>query len=201
MKADFRRYTRRVILEKSSPFLSQDQLRSLDEELAAFRASLPEELGTDDNRLLLMCHSPEAKAYLILHSTLHLCRCDLYRFLIPGIKESVCPSAMEQTPEEYIQHCQQQCLDSALSLCELWSKICQLQTNRTIDSTNLVVSIYQVTKITDHLSHLLPDSGEHSLPNVQRKLKDAVSMTSYSQKAFPRIKPCVSYHTPKPGRD
>ncbi|CAI4213661.1 unnamed protein product [Parascedosporium putredinis] len=135
------RYTRRVVLEKSSPFVSREELCALDEELVLFKTTLPDELETDDAQLKLMCHSSEARTYVMLHSTIHLCRCDLYRFLVPGIREAVSSEAMENTPPEYIDHCQRQCLGSALSLCDLWSKLYHLETDRDIDSPTLVIAM------------------------------------------------------------
>lgn len=190
--ANRNRYTRRVVLEKSSPFVSREELCALDEELVLFKTTLPDELETDDAQLKLMCHSSEARTYVMLHSTIHLCRCDLYRFLIPGIREAVSSEAMENTPPEYIDHCQRQCLGSALSLCDLWSKLYHLQTDRDIDSPTLVIAMYQATKIIDHLCYLLPENGEHCLAVVKGKLTEAISMISYSQKASAWVRPCVS---------
>lgn len=187
------RYTRRVILDGSSPYHSRGQLRSLDLELASFEESLPEELQLNDNRLMLMCHSDEARAYTILHTLLFSCRCDLHRFLIPGIRECVSPEAAAQTPREYIDYCQRRCLQSALSSCDLWSKIRHLETSSRLETPTLAVVTYQSVKIIDHLTPLLPDHGDDSLPAVKEKLADALFIVSRIQTGIDWIASCVSY--------
>ncbi|KAM5356453.1 hypothetical protein ACJ41O_003099 [Fusarium nematophilum] len=182
----------RVILDGSSPFLSRGQLRSLDLELASFEESLPEELQLNDNRLMLMCHSDEARAYTTLHTLLLSCRCDLHRFLIPGIRESVSPEAAEQTPREYADYCQRRCLQSALGHCDLWSRVRRLETSSRIETPTLAVVTYQSVKIIDHLSNLLPLRGEHSLEVVKEKLSDAMFIASRSQMGFDWVASCIS---------
>ncbi|KAF4468764.1 hypothetical protein FALBO_4348 [Fusarium albosuccineum] len=186
------RYTRRVILDGSSPYLSRGQLRSLDLELESFEESLPEELRLNENRLMLMCHSDEARTYTTLHTLLFSCRCDLHRFLIPGIRESVSPEAAGQTPREYIDYCQRRCLQSALGCCDLWSKIRHLETSSRLESPTLAVVTYQSTKIIDHLSGLLPSHGDHSLSIVKEKLTDALFIASRSQTGFDWVTSCIS---------
>ncbi|KAF4983402.1 hypothetical protein FZEAL_1131 [Fusarium zealandicum] len=186
------RYTRRVILGGSSPFLSRGQLHSLDLELTSFEESLPEELQLNESRIMLMCHSEEARTYATLHTILFSCRCDLHRFLIPGIKESVSPEAANQTPQEYINYCQRRCLQSALGYCDFWSKVRRLETSSRIESTTLAVVTYQSVKIVDHLAALLPPNGEHSLQVVKQKLADALFIASRSQTRFDCVVSCIA---------
>ncbi|KAI8655914.1 Fungal-trans domain-containing protein [Fusarium keratoplasticum] len=186
------RYTRRVILDGSSPYHSRGQLRSLDLELASFEESLPEELQLNDNRLMLMCHSDEARAYAMLHTLLFSCRCDLHRFLIPGIRECVSPEAAAQTPREYIDYCQRRCLQSALGSCDLWSKIRHLETSSRLETPTLAVVTYQSVKIIDHLASLLPARGDDSLPVVKEKLTDALFIVSRIQTGVDWIASCIS---------
>ncbi|RSM19055.1 hypothetical protein CDV31_002186 [Fusarium ambrosium] len=186
------RYTRRVILDGSSPFHSRGQLRSLDLELASFEESLPEELQLNDNRLMLMCHSDEARPYTMLHTLLFSCRCDLHRFLIPGIRESVSPEAAAQTPREYIDYCQRRCLQSALGSCDLWSKIRHLETSSRVETPTLAVVTYQSVKIIDHLASLLPAHGDDSLPVVKEKLADALFIAARIQTGVDWIASCIS---------
>ncbi|KAM6516097.1 hypothetical protein FALCPG4_014282 [Fusarium falciforme] len=186
------RYTRRVILDGSSPYHSRGQLRSLDLELMSFEESLPEELQLNDNRLMLMCHSDEARAYTILHTLLFSCRCDLHRFLIPGIRECVSPEAAAQTPREYIDYCQRRCLQSALGSCDLWSKIRHLETSSRLETPTLAVVTYQSVKIIDHLASLLPAHGDDSLPVVKEKLTDALFIVSRIQTGVDWIASCIS---------
>ncbi|KAH6889870.1 hypothetical protein B0T10DRAFT_42079 [Thelonectria olida] len=186
------RYTRRVILDGSSPYPSRDQLRSLDQQLMSFKDSLPEELKLDAKRLMIMCHSEDARTYIVLHTLLYLCRCDLFRFLIPGIRESVSAEALEQTPRAYIDYCQQRCLESAVWSCEFWSQIYHSETRRPVESSTLAIALYQCTKIIDHLCFLLPPEGGHSLPQLKQKLAKAVSIASTTGQKIEWIGQCIT---------
>lgn len=157
-----------------------------------FQDTLPENLKLNPDRLTVMCHSPEATSYITLHTTLLLCRCDLHRFLVPGIRESVSAAALAATPPEFIGFCQQACLNGALSLCDLFSEIDALDTGRVIDTPNLTVTLYQVVKIIGRLSFLLPEGGSNCLAELKRKLTQGLSLARPIQTRFAWLRPCVS---------
>ncbi|KAF4345551.1 hypothetical protein FBEOM_501 [Fusarium beomiforme] len=186
------RYTRQVILSGTSPYLSRGQLRSLDLELASFEESLPDELQLNDNRLMIMCHSDEARAYTMLHTFILSSRCDLHRFLIPGIREAVSPEAVAQTPREYIDYCQQQCLQTAFRYIEMWSKVQQIETSSRVGTPTFAVVTYQVVKILDHLAGLLPLHGDTSLPVIKQRLMDMFLIVSRSGAEVGWTGSCIS---------
>jgi hypothetical protein len=177
------RYTRQVILSGTSPYHSRTQLRSLDLELSSFEESLPDELQLNDNRLMIMCHSDEARAYTMLHTLLLSSRCDLHRFLIPGIRESVSPEAMNQTPREYIDYCQQRCLQTALKYME---------TNSRLGTPTSAVVTYQVVKVIDHLAGFLPLHGDTSLSVIKQRLVDILLVVSGGRSRVGWTRTCVS---------
>ncbi|KAH7152943.1 hypothetical protein EDB81DRAFT_945868 [Dactylonectria macrodidyma] len=186
------RYTRRVILDGASPYTSREELHSLDRELISFKTSLPEDLQLNSERLIIMCHSEEARGYIVLHTLLYLCRCDLFRFLIPGIRESVSASAMEQTPRAYIGYCQQSCLESAVWCCEFWSHIGHAEMRHPVEGGTLTIALYQCIKIIDHLCFLLPPEGGHSLPQLKQKLWEALGIAARSQERCEWVGQCIS---------
>ncbi|KAF5027093.1 hypothetical protein F66182_805 [Fusarium sp. NRRL 66182] len=186
------RYTRQVILSGTSPYLSRGQLRSLDLELTSFEESLPDEIQLNDNRLMIMCHSDEARTYTILHTLLFSCRCDLHRFLIPGIREAVSPEALGQTPREYIDYCQQRCLQTALRYLDMWSKIRKMETSSRVGTPSFAIVTYQVAKIIDRLAALLPSQGESSLSGVKENLTEILFIASQSQSEFKWIASCIT---------
>ncbi|PNH69782.1 hypothetical protein VD0002_g653 [Verticillium dahliae] len=186
------RYTKRVIRSGTSPSNTKDELLSLDRELQTFRESLPEELQLTPSRLMFMCHSRDSTAYIILHSTLILCRCDLHRFLVPGMKETVSPEAMAATSQEYIAYCQQTCIDSAVKLCDMWSQVYHLDAHRLIDSPTLTITLYQCVKVVEHAYWLLPQHGEHSLVSIKGKLMEALCMARRIQETYAWLRPCIA---------
>ncbi|KAI9148982.1 DNA mismatch repair protein msh-2 [Paramyrothecium foliicola] len=186
------RYTRRVVLDNSSPADSQDELRDLDCDLSRFRASLPEDLQENQTRLMLMHQTGGFRSYVLLHTMLHLCRCDLYRFLIPRIREAVSQEAFARTPQAYIDLCQLECLQSAASLCGLWAKVHQLDPGGLFAHPTLVIAIYQCAKIVQRLHMLLPTRGNPSLRNLKESLGEAVEMVLPIQHTHRWMAPCIN---------
>ncbi|RBA13194.1 hypothetical protein FPRO05_13621 [Fusarium proliferatum] len=186
------RVLRQVILSGASPYLSRGQLRSLDLELTSFEESLPDELQLNGNRLMIMCHSEEARTYTTLHTILFSSRCDLHRFLIPGIREAVSPEAFGQTPREYIDYCQQQCLQTALRYIDMWSKVRQMETSSRVGTPTFAVVTYQFVKMVDHLAALLPLHGESSLPVIKQKFMDILLIVSGSLAEVGWIGSCIT---------
>ncbi|KAL1844617.1 hypothetical protein VTK73DRAFT_2155 [Phialemonium thermophilum] len=127
-------------------------------------------------------HSTDAYGFLLLQTLWLQCHCDLYRFLIPGIRECVSQAAFSATPPDYVHFCQSRCLDKATQLCDLWSDVSRLRPALVIDDHLFDVSVYQVTQVVHHLRHLLPaaEDDPHSLGRLQRKLRRAVQMASAS---------------------
>lgn len=142
-----------------------------------------------------MCHSDEARAYIMLHTLVLSSRCDLHRFLIPGIRESVSPEAMNQTPREYMDYCQQRCLQTALKYIDMWSTIRQMETNSRVGTPTSAVVTYQVVKIIDHLAGLLPLHGDTSLSVIKQRLVDILLVVSGGRAGVGWTRSCVSSHS------
>ncbi|TPX15551.1 uncharacterized protein E0L32_004249 [Thyridium curvatum] len=181
-------YTRRVKRQDSSLAEWEPELLALSRELERFGDTLPEELQAGEDRLMFMCHSKDGTAYITLYTMLYMCRCDLHRFVIPGIRESASSEALANTPPEYINRCQKTCLDNAIKLCDFWSSVYRLDPPRLADFTINVVSMYQCIKVIDRLAHLLPQDGEHDLENIKQKLQEALSLASQTRLLYPRIR-------------
>ncbi|KAF5702757.1 hypothetical protein FMUND_13312 [Fusarium mundagurra] len=143
-------------------------------------------------RLMIMCHSEEARTYTTLHTILFSSRCDLHRFLIPGIREAVSPEAVGQTPREYIDYCQQQCLQTALRYIDMWSKVRQMETSSRVGTPTFAVVTYQFVKMVDHLAALLPLHGESSLPVIKQKFMDILLIVSGSRAEVGWIGTCIA---------
>ncbi|KAF5663494.1 hypothetical protein FCIRC_11140 [Fusarium circinatum] len=119
-------------------------------------------------------------------------RCDLHRFLIPGIREAVSPEAVGQTPREYIDYCQQQCLQTALRYIDMWSKVRQMETSSRVGTPTFAVVTYQFVKMVDHLASPLPLHGETSLPMIKQKFMDILLIVSGSRAEVGWIATCIT---------
>jgi hypothetical protein len=153
---------------------------------------LPKNLHLEPAQLMLAGHSKDSHSYIMLHVYWFQCHCDLYRFLIPGTRESVSSRVFENTPPDYIEYCQKACLENALRLCGLWSDIDRLKLPDLSKDLFLPISIYQVSQIIHHLHQLLPAEGDHSLPRLQCVLYQAVKMASPLRFRCFRIESCLN---------
>lgn len=172
-------YTKRVLRERSSPESSREELHALEAELIAFGSQLPSDLQLQAERLTFMAQSRDAHGYFIMHTTRLQCYCDLYRFLVPGIREAVSKEAFDTTPPSYVSYCQRQCLVYAAELCSLWSSIYGICQAKPIDSLIYVVSLYQVSQLLTQLQNLLSQNDPpYSAETLRRGLKEALAMVS-----------------------
>lgn len=179
-------YTKRVLRERSGPESSREELHALEAELIAFGVQLPSDLQLQTERLTFMAQGRDAHGYFIMHTTRLQCYCDLYRFLVPGIREAVSREVFDATPPSYVTYCQRQCLSYAAELCSLWSSIYGICQAKPIDSLIYVVSLYQVAQILTHLPNLLPqDDPPYSVETLRRGLTEALAMVSQRLSSHP----------------
>ncbi|KAH8694408.1 hypothetical protein BGZ61DRAFT_420299 [Ilyonectria robusta] len=110
------KYTKQVIRSGQNPAASKSKLEMLQSELTRFEEGLPPDLKLSPECLRLKTHSRDASSYIALHTLWYQCHCDLYRFLVPGMREFVAKQVFDCTPPEYIMHCQRAYLSSASSV-------------------------------------------------------------------------------------
>ncbi|KAL4763020.1 uncharacterized protein BDW70DRAFT_148905 [Aspergillus foveolatus] len=172
------RYTKGVRRMGNSPAESRTAMEALQAELNTFERTLPAELKLTPQRLVVMGHSREASTYAGLHALWMMCHCDLYRFCVPGIRESVSKDALARTPSNFKDFCQQACFSMAVRLCGLWSDLYHLESSEYFGDEFLAVSIYQVTQILHHIPHLMSEHGENSVESLKKKLNEALQLAA-----------------------
>ncbi|KAH8702206.1 hypothetical protein BGW36DRAFT_289203 [Talaromyces proteolyticus] len=185
------RYTKNVRRTGKSPAESHQEMESLQAELDRFERSLPLELKLSSRSLVVMGHSREASAYARLHTMWLMCHCDLYRFCVPGIRESVPKDALALTPSDFIEYCQRVCLSNAVQLCGLWSNLYHLESSERLGDGFLAVAIYQVSGILHHLPHLLPDEGDRCIASLKKKLLEALQLALPLRPTYDYAKSCL----------
>lgn len=173
--------------EGISPAATADKQVALQEELDEFEASLPQHLQHRPEGLGIVAYSADAHGFFLIRTIWLQCHCDLYRFFIPGIRESVSNAVAANTPVEYVDFCVQKCLDSALRLCDFWAEMLELWFADTIEETVVDVSIYQVSQILRSLHHLLPPTGPHCVDSVKSALRRTIDVVSASRKNGSRV--------------
>ncbi|EEA21013.1 hypothetical protein TMatcc_001019 [Talaromyces marneffei ATCC 18224] len=185
------RYTKTIRRQGTSPAESRVEMESLQIELDLFERNLPPELKLTPQRIVIMGHSREASAYAGLHSLWMMCHCNLYRFCIPGIRESVSKEALSLTPPDFVKYCQRACLDFAVRFCELWSEFYHLESNECLGGEFLVFSIYQVAQILHHLRHLLPEEGDICIVSLKKKLVGTLELARPLGRIFSNAAGCL----------
>ena len=166
-------------------------MESLQAELDHFEQNLPADLKLNLERLTLMVHSDDSVKYVALWVHWMQCHCDLYRFCVPGIRESIAKEVMAQTSAEFIAHCQTQCLRMAIQLCDFWAQLWDLEPSGRVSDRFIPVSIYQVAQILRQLRHLLPQEGEHCVARLQQKLRYALAFAEPLQSIFLASEKCL----------
>jgi hypothetical protein len=166
-------------------------MEALQIELNMFERNLPAELKLTPQRIVIMGHSREASVYAGLHSLWMMCHCDLYRFCVPGIRESVSKEALALTPPNFVEYCQRACLDFSVRFCEAWSNFYHLESSECLSGELLVVSIYQVAQILHHLRHLLPDEGDHCITSLKKKLTETLELAKPLERIFSSAAGCL----------
>lgn len=182
------RYTKWVIEQDKIPYPTRDKLNDLDHQLHVFRDSLPDQLQLNSRNMFFMAYSRDATGYFMLRSQWEQCRCDLYRFLIPGIRESISEATIASTPADFVTECQVRCLEGAIARCNIWAESHRIGLH--LRNCHLVVFVYQCAMIIHRLSHLLPSI--ETLPSMKDKLSLALEMARKIKHGRFRVKKWVS---------
>ncbi|CAH0027902.1 unnamed protein product [Clonostachys rhizophaga] len=140
-----------------------------------------------------MAQSRDASGYIRLHTVWLQSYIDLYRFLVPGIRESVSREVITNTPDEYVSYCQQNVLIRIVQLFDFWSEFFKNCENEPVKDIYFVVSLYQASQIIDNLQHLLQQNNPFGdINDIRKKLQAALDMVYPELRGrFPRMKECL----------
>lgn len=153
------RVTKRIISSKESPYAAKKSIKALDANLHDFAHSLPNHLQDNKRNLLSRAYTTELTGYITLHSLWVQCHCDLYRMMIPGIRESVPELIQRDVPIDYAEECRELCLQYAIDMCRLWSDtLLECDMSRITDQS-LGIYAYQCANILVRLWDLDLDSS------------------------------------------
>jgi hypothetical protein len=135
-----------VISEGSKPHDSRSELFQLEADLKDFKQSLPESLTLSERNLNLRAYSPHLRRYVMLHTVWHQCHCDLYRFLLPGMRESLSDEIINKTIPEYALYCQRRAVEHAKALVTLFIMVQKIGDQAPQDP-GISICIFQCTRI------------------------------------------------------
>ncbi|CAI7660908.1 unnamed protein product [Penicillium pancosmium] len=159
IRHDVLEVTKRIISSKESPYAAKKSIKALDANLHDFAHSLPNHLQDNKRNLLSRAYTTELTGYITLHSLWVQCHCDLYRMMIPGIRESVPELIQRDVPIDYAEECRELCLQYAIDMCRLWSDtLLECDMSRITDQS-LGIYAYQCANILIRLWDLDLDSS------------------------------------------
>lgn len=82
----------------------------------------------------------------MLHTMWHQCHCDLYRFMLPGIRESLPDEALNTTLPEYTLYCQTRAVKHAKALVDIFRMV-QKVGDQTPQDPGISICVFQCTRI------------------------------------------------------
>lgn len=170
------RYTRRVIAEGSSAHDSRSELFQLERDLQDLRSSLSESLALNESNLYLRAYSSHMQRYVMLHTMWHQCHCDLYRFMLPGIRESLPDETLKATIPDYALYCQIRAVDYARALVQLFQMVQKVGDQTPLDP-GISVSVFQCTRIIIRAYQIGLGSNEDGFEMICQ-LRSAVDILS-----------------------
>lgn len=145
------RLTKKIISSKANPYTARDSIQNLDNMLSNFATRLPHHLQDNPRNLLCRAYTSDLAGYVTLHSLWHQCYCDLYRMMIPGIRESVPELVQREVPATYAEQCRSLCLHHAVEMCSLWSDILREADLSRLTDQSIGIYAYQCANIIANL--------------------------------------------------
>ncbi|KAL2862607.1 fungal specific transcription factor domain-containing protein [Aspergillus lucknowensis] len=99
------------------------RVSALHKRLSGFEESLPPHLRFTTRNLYLQANSAQKTTFIMLKSWWHECLCNLYRFSLPGFRESIQLTAPNAS---VIQSYRQQTFQSALEQSNFWRSVANM---------------------------------------------------------------------------
>jgi hypothetical protein len=176
------------------------QVFTLRQKLADFEQRLPSNLKFVSRNLYLHTSNAQRITFIMLQSWWYECHCNLYRFSLPGFRESIDLSSQNAT---FAHHCQQQVLESAISQSTFWRSIANMD-HVLVSDPHILVLVHSNTKtllagrklqaqLTSGQDHVFPHATE-----ISELLTSNVSFLDELAKRVPWVAAGVSSACPSP---
>jgi hypothetical protein len=170
------------------------QVFALRQKLSDFEQRLPSNLRFVNRNLYLHPNNAQRMTFIMLQSWWFECHCDLYRFSLPGFRESV---DLTSQNAHFVGECQQQALQSALAQSKFWQSVISMG-HRLISDPTIVVLVHSNTRTLLACRKLSDQDGleANSTPggtnDISNLLASNVSFLDELAKINPRVAVAVS---------
>ncbi|KAJ5110666.1 hypothetical protein N7532_001201 [Penicillium argentinense] len=181
------RVTKQIITNKANPYDSRSEIQALSTKLQMFIASLPAHLQNTLPNLLSRAYTSDICGYVGLHTLWHQCHCDLYRFMIPGIRESIPEYILRTVPTSYADECRRLCLHYANEMCKLWTETMREADMSRITDQAMGIYAYQCANILINLWDLDSQGCKPSDCELRRSLAGIVGLLERLAGIYPIV--------------
>lgn len=159
-------FTKRAILGRN---IKSDELQAgiwgLHKDLDDFAAHLPTSFQFSESSLRLRAYSPRICVFVMIHVWWRQCHCDLYRLALAGLREALPRPALETLDDNFIDHCQRQCVEHALAMANIFALMQKLNA-RPVTDLDLAVCAYQCARMLTYAFHNYPEKFDMTLETV-----------------------------------
>ncbi|KAL7907555.1 hypothetical protein GGI35DRAFT_470160 [Trichoderma velutinum] len=162
------------------------QVSTLHMRLSDFEQRLPSNLRFTKQNLYLHTNPAEKATFIMLKSWWHECYCNLYRFSLPGFRESV---KLTSANARFIQTCRQQVFKSSLEQSNFWRSIANIRGVQLSDPI-VIVLVHSNTKTLLAIQKLPesdPLSQEYGMGEISALLASNISSLDWLASRMPRI--------------
>lgn len=139
-------YTKQVASSTSDIRELSLTIQKLSGDLGEFSDRLPSVISFSEKNLYMRVFSRWLPRYIIIHVWWNQCYCDLFRCLLPKLRESIPRDVLDQLSPEFVLNCRVQCFQHARETSFLCSLILQLDTPPLLDM-HIAECAYQAAHI------------------------------------------------------
>lgn len=173
------------------------QVLDLEQKLSDFEQKLPPNLKFVDRNLYNHASTSERITFIMIQSWWYECHCNLYRFSIPGFRESKYLSSQN---EAFALRCRRQLVHWAIAQSSFWRSVAQME-QIFVSDPHVVVLVYSNTKVllaARKFQDLIMDEGKRDLDvdEVTTLLTSNVSFMDKLAKKVPWVSAAVSISDP-----
>lgn len=172
---------------------SRGELEGFSKTLCNFLSDLPQELQPTTQNITFRAESESFTCFVMLHTIWHQLQCDLYRLVVPRIREAVSQTALLSIPPEFVAYCQRKCFQWAVKLLEFWSSAYHVPNRQRVLDCFFGVCAYQATQVIRQLRHLY--DGIEIAERLHTQLAEVLEMLKEIENDMPFVRPYVCDHS------
>ncbi|KAK3937445.1 sterol uptake control protein 2 [Diplogelasinospora grovesii] len=126
------------------------QFAELAAELETFASRLPLSFRWSESNLRLRTYSPRLGIFFMTHVWWRRCHLDLYRLLLPGLREALPPDVLSQLEPEFVAQSRRQCYEHARAMADMFSQLLTLGNSVPVTGLDLPGCSFQCVRVMYH---------------------------------------------------